>query len=45
MLCGFAIRVAQAMGLHMQSPADLDMTEEQVQLRSRVWWVAFSLDA
>lgn len=44
-LCGFAVRVAQAMGLHRQSPPDFDLTEAQIRLRSQLWWVAFGLDA
>ena len=43
-LCGLAIRVAQAVGLHRRSPEDLDLNESDVRLRSRLWWVAYRLD-
>lgn len=43
-LCGLAIRVAQAIGLHRRSPEDLDMSDEDVRLRSQLWWVAYRLD-
>lgn len=43
-LCGLAIRVAQAVGLHRRSPEDLDLSEEDVRLRSQLWWVAYRLD-
>ncbi|KIY00308.1 uncharacterized protein Z520_03993 [Fonsecaea multimorphosa CBS 102226] len=44
-MCGSAIRHAQCIGLHRRSPQDLDLTKEQVTLRSRLWWVAFTFDA
>lgn len=43
-LCGLAVRVAQAVGLHRRSPEDLDLSEEDVRLRSQLWWVAYRLD-
>lgn len=43
-LCGLAIRVAQAIGLHRRSPEDLDLSDGDVRLRSQLWWVAYRLD-
>lgn len=44
-MCGRAIRVAQAVGLHRRSPRDFGLTEEAIQMRTQTWWVAFSFDA
>lgn len=44
LLCGIAVRVAQAIGLHRRSPEDLDLNDEDVRLRSQVWWVVYRLD-
>jgi hypothetical protein len=44
-ICGLAIRFAQALGLHRRTPRDFDLTNEQTSLRSQLWWVVFSLDA
>lgn len=43
--CGLAIRVALALGLHRKCPPEMDMTDSQHNLRSRLWWIVFSLDA
>ncbi|KAH8803571.1 fungal-specific transcription factor domain-containing protein [Xylogone sp. PMI_703] len=44
-LCGLAIRISQAIGLHRRSPRDIDLTEAEIHLRSQLWWSAFCLDA
>lgn len=43
--CGIALRMAQAIGLHRHTPSDLQLSDEIVRLRARIWWVAYSLDA
>ncbi|KAL4891191.1 fungal-specific transcription factor domain-containing protein [Aspergillus ambiguus] len=43
--CGTALRVAESIGLHRHTPGDLQLSDELVRLRARLWWVAFSLDA
>ncbi|KAJ9659582.1 hypothetical protein H2198_002995 [Neophaeococcomyces mojaviensis] len=44
-MCGLAIRHAQSIGLHRKSPRDLDLAKEQIELRSQLWWCAFTFDA
>ncbi|KAJ9607642.1 hypothetical protein H2200_007720 [Cladophialophora chaetospira] len=44
-LCGMAIRISQVHGLHRKFPSDLERPQKEVQLRSQIWWTAFSLDA
>jgi hypothetical protein len=43
--CGFVIRVAQSLGLHHSTPAQLDLSKDQIQQRARLWEVAYALDA
>ncbi|CAH0015647.1 unnamed protein product [Clonostachys rhizophaga] len=44
-ICGLASRIAQSLGLHRRSPTRFNLTEQEVSLRSHLWWVTFSLDA
>nr|XP_036578627.1 NAD(P)-binding protein [Colletotrichum truncatum]KAF6785922.1 NAD(P)-binding protein [Colletotrichum truncatum] len=44
-LCGFAMRIAQSIGLHREFPEDMDLPEHQIRLRSRLWTIVFSVDA
>jgi hypothetical protein len=44
-VCGLAIRISQAIGLHRRSSIDSTWSEAHVRLRSRLWWVGYSLDA
>lgn len=43
--CGTALRMAESIGLHRHTPGDLQLNDELVRLRARLWWVAYSLDA
>ncbi|KAJ5783016.1 hypothetical protein N7457_004790 [Penicillium paradoxum] len=43
--CGTALRVAESIGLHRHTPSDLQLSDDLVRLRARLWWVAYSLDA
>jgi hypothetical protein len=45
MTCGMAVRIAQSLGLHQHTPPQLGLSPEQVSLRSRLWSVAYTLDA
>ncbi|KAB8204014.1 fungal-specific transcription factor domain-containing protein [Aspergillus parasiticus] len=45
MTCGMAIRTAQSLGLHQQTPSQLELSAERIHLRSRLWSVAYTLDA
>lgn len=44
LVCGIAVRVALAIGLHRRSPEDLDLNDEDVRLRSQLWGVVYRLD-
>ncbi|KAL1634605.1 hypothetical protein SLS56_002299 [Neofusicoccum ribis] len=44
-LCGLAVRVAQALGFHRQSPRDMDLSPARIQRQSRLWWIAYSFEA
>jgi hypothetical protein len=44
-LCGLAIRIAQSVGLHRQVLPDMGLPEEDVRVRSQIWWVCYTLDA
>lgn len=43
--CGMAVRIAQSLGLHQQTPSQLGLNSERINLRSRLWTVAYTLDA
>lgn len=43
--CGFAIRIGHSVGLHLPPPVGLRLLPEEIRLRSRVWCVAYTLDA
>ncbi|KAL5041112.1 fungal-specific transcription factor domain-containing protein [Aspergillus fruticulosus] len=43
--CGTAVRTAQSLGLHQQPPPQLGLATECIQLRARLWSVAYTLDA
>ncbi|KAJ5368558.1 uncharacterized protein N7496_008318 [Penicillium cataractarum] len=43
--CGTALRAAESIGLHRHTPGDLQLSDELVRLRARLWWTAYSLDA
>ncbi|RDH27572.1 fungal-specific transcription factor domain-domain-containing protein [Aspergillus welwitschiae] len=43
--CGMAVRTAQSLGLHQQTPPQLELSTERVHLRARLWSVAYTLDA
>ena len=36
---------AQSIGLHRKSPVHFDLNEEDVRLRTQLWWVIYHLDA
>lgn len=44
-LCGLAIRIAQSIGLHREISPDMGLPEEEIRVRSQIWWVCYSLDA
>ncbi|GES65605.1 fungal-specific transcription factor domain-domain-containing protein [Aspergillus terreus] len=44
-LCGIAVRVGQALGLHRTSPPELGLEQSQPKLRARIWAVTLILDA
>lgn len=44
-LCGIAVRVGQAVGLHRTSPHELGLEQSQPKLRARIWAVTLILDA
>ncbi|KAH7133899.1 fungal-specific transcription factor domain-containing protein [Dactylonectria macrodidyma] len=44
-LCGFALQVAQSIGLHRQSPRDMDLTEAKTLFQTQLWWTLYALDA
>lgn len=44
-LCGMTVRLAQALGLHRCTPRDFDLSEQQMELQSQLWCIAFGLDA
>lgn len=41
---GFAIRVAQGIGLHLDLPATTRRSQLEVEMRRRVWWGCIALD-
>ena len=41
---GFAIRVAQGIGLHIDLPATTRRSQLEVEMRRRVWWGCIALD-
>lgn len=43
--CGMAVRIAQSLGLHQATPPQLKLSAEDIGLRSRLWSVAYTLDA
>ncbi|CAI7596273.1 unnamed protein product [Penicillium glandicola] len=43
--CGMAVRIAQSLGLHQHTPPQLGLNPERINLRSRLWTVAYTLDA
>lgn len=43
--CGMAVRIAQSLGLHQYTPSQLGLNPERINLRSRLWTVAYTLDA
>ncbi|KAJ5734898.1 fungal-specific transcription factor domain-containing protein [Penicillium malachiteum] len=43
--CGMAIRITQSLGLHQKTPPQLGLNAENILLRSRLWSVAYTLDA
>ncbi|KAL4747943.1 hypothetical protein BDW72DRAFT_196226 [Aspergillus terricola var. indicus] len=45
MTCGMAVRTAQSLGLHQQTPPQLSLGAERIQLRAKLWSVAYTLDA
>lgn len=45
MTCGMAVRIAQSLGLHQHTPPQLGLSAEHISLRSRLWSVAYTLDA
>ncbi|KUL88881.1 hypothetical protein ZTR_03536 [Talaromyces verruculosus] len=44
-VCGLGVRIAQSLGLHQDIPAQLHSSGAQSLRRSRLWDVAFALDA
>ena len=44
-ISGIAVRIAQSLGLHKQDPEELDLAHDQRNLRWRIWFVAYTLDA
>ncbi|KAH6950288.1 fungal-specific transcription factor domain-containing protein [Ilyonectria sp. MPI-CAGE-AT-0026] len=44
-LCGLAVRNAQAIGLHREAPPEMDLQPHQLEMRCRLWWILFGLDA
>ncbi|CZR55558.1 uncharacterized protein PAC_05446 [Phialocephala subalpina] len=44
-LCGLAIRIAQSIGLHRKTPPELGLPQEEMRLRSQIWWICYTLDA
>ena len=44
-LCGLAIRIAQSIGLHREFSPDMGLPEEEIRVRSQIWWVCYTLDA
>lgn len=45
MTCGIAVRIAQSLGLHQHTPSQLGFNAQNIGLRSRLWTVAYTLDA
>lgn len=45
MACGMAVHIAQSLGLHQHPPSQLALNAQQTTLRSRLWSVAYTLDA
>ncbi|KAJ5513819.1 hypothetical protein N7463_003371 [Penicillium fimorum] len=43
--CGTALRLAESIGLHRHTPSELQLSDDLVRLRARLWWIAYSLDA
>ncbi|CEL03033.1 hypothetical protein ASPCAL04192 [Aspergillus calidoustus] len=45
MTCGMAVHIAQSLGLHQHPAPQLELTARQIDMRSRLWSVAYALDA
>jgi hypothetical protein len=45
MTCGMAVHVAQSLGLHQHPAPQLELTTRQIDMRSKLWSVAYALDA
>ncbi|KAL3481304.1 hypothetical protein BJX99DRAFT_271242 [Aspergillus californicus] len=45
MTCGMAVHIAQSLGLHQNAAPQLGLNAEQVDLRIKLWSVAYALDA
>ncbi|KUL81460.1 hypothetical protein ZTR_09857 [Talaromyces verruculosus] len=43
--CGFAVRIGQSLGLHLLPPVGLRLLPEEIRIWSRLWCVAYTLDA
>ncbi|KAH7118050.1 fungal-specific transcription factor domain-containing protein [Dactylonectria estremocensis] len=43
--CGIAIRIAQSLGLHRKIPEEIDLSDSQLHLRSRLWWILLNFDS
>ncbi|KAL3452142.1 fungal-specific transcription factor domain-containing protein [Aspergillus insuetus] len=45
MTCGMAVHIAQSLGLHQHPAPQLELTARQIDMRSKLWSVAYALDA
>ncbi|KAL3492722.1 fungal-specific transcription factor domain-containing protein [Aspergillus germanicus] len=45
MTCGVAVHIAQSLGLHQHPAPQLELTAQQIDMRSKLWSVAYALDA
>jgi hypothetical protein len=45
MTCGMAVHIAQSLGLHQHPAPQLEPTAGQIDMRSKLWSVAYALDA
>ncbi|KAL2846460.1 hypothetical protein BJY01DRAFT_263324 [Aspergillus pseudoustus] len=45
MTCGMAVHIAQSLGLHMHPAPQLELTPRLIDMRSKLWSVAYALDA
>ncbi|KAL3457181.1 hypothetical protein BJX64DRAFT_280778 [Aspergillus heterothallicus] len=43
--CGMAVHIAQSLGLHQHPAPQLELTTRQVDMRAKLWSVAYALDA